>query len=74
MVTTVCDLIFLLGIELSKDFFLVVNSVSMAGARSMAASNILLLRKAEDKRQIKALRRAFQVTIVQKSFLKVNKK
>ena len=33
----------------------------MSGARSMAANNILLLRKAEGKRQRDALRKAFKV-------------
>ena len=33
----------------------------MSGARSMAANNILLLRKAEGKRQRDALKRAFKV-------------
>ena len=35
----------------------------MSGSRSMAGANVLLLRKAEDKRQRDALRRAFKVGI-----------
>ena len=35
--------------------------IDMSGARSMAANNILLLRKADGKRQRDALRKAFKV-------------
>ena len=40
----------------------------MSGSRSMAGANVLLLRKAEDKRQRDALRRALKVGICQLVF------
>ena len=41
----------------------------MSGSSNMAGANVLLLRKAEDKRQRDALRRAFKVRIGHLVFL-----